>query len=162
MSLFQLGGCAAIRSHWPFQSQLPPAASTSSHVHRQAPSAISIERPNKEESGTERTAATRKAPATASIPPAKTPPAGTTNVTLEDNDADHLRAQALLDNADTRLAKIDRSKLTGENATAYDQASELAKAARDAMVQHDYLAASGLARKAALVTAQVAARTSSR
>jgi hypothetical protein len=151
---------------WPFQSQLPPAALTPTHVHRQAPPATTDERPKKEENETEQPTASRKAPAPASVPvqtPAASAPATSapaTYVTLDDNDADHLQAQALLNDADTRLARIDRSKLTGDNVTAYDQASDLAKAARKAMVEHDYLAASGLARKAELVTAQVASRTS--
>lgn len=86
----------------------------------------------------------------------------TTSVTLVDNDADHVRAQALVDDADARLARIDRSKLTGESATAYNQATNLASAARQAMTQQDYLAASGLARKATLLTEQLASRTPSR
>jgi hypothetical protein len=114
------------------------------------------EQPAKEEKGTERAGAVQKEPATARVP-TQTPsaPAGTTNVTLEDNDGDHLRAQSLLDDADSRIAKIDRSKLTGESAATYNQASNLASAARKAMEQHDYLAASGLARKATLLTAQL-------
>ncbi len=162
MLSLQLGGCATIRSHWPYANQLPPAP-TSSHAHRQAPPATAGEQPTKEEQGTDRAGAVRKEPATASVP-AQTPPApaGATNVTLEDNDADHFRAQALLDDADTRLAHIDRSKLTGENTATYSQASDLANAARKAMVRRDYLAASGLARKSALLTAQLASRTSSR
>jgi hypothetical protein len=164
MLSFELGGCASMQSHWPFESQLPPTtAATSNHVHRQTPSATASERLKKEESDTGRTTASRKAPATASVPTqSPNAPTQATYVTLEDNDADHFQAQALVDNADTRLAQIDRSKLTAENAAAYDQASDLAKAARKAMVQHDYLAASGLARKASLVTAQVESRTPSR
>jgi hypothetical protein len=105
----------------------------------------------------------RKEPATASAPAQAPPqPSRTVNVTLEDNDANHLRAQALIDDADARLARIDRSKLTGESATAYNQASDLANAARQAMTQQDYLAASGLARKATLLTEQVASRVQSR
>jgi hypothetical protein len=165
MLSLQIGGCASIQSHWPFKSQLPPTtAATSNFVYRQTPPpATASERPKKVEHETARTTAPQKAPATASVPTRPpNPPTQATYVTLEDNDADHLQAQALLDDADSRLAQIDRSKLTAENAAAYDQASDLAKAAHNAMVQHDYLAASGLARKATLVTAQVASRNSSR
>ena len=161
--LFQLGGCASLRSHWPFGNQLLPAASTSNRTHRPFPPATAGETPPKEEKETDRAGAVRKEPASASGPAQNPPaPAETTNVTLEDNDADQLRAHALLDGADTRLTHIDRSKLTGENANAYDQAIDLANAARKAMVQHDYLAASGLARKATLLTEQLASRTPSR
>jgi hypothetical protein len=82
-------------------------------------------------------------------------------VTLDDNDADRSRAQALLDDANARLAQINRSKLTSETSAAFGQANNLASAARKAMDQHDYLAASSLARKASVLTDQVAGRTSS-
>jgi hypothetical protein len=163
--LVELGGCTSMRSHWPFESELKPTrAVPSSHVSYEAPPATEVGRPKRTRSETGRTPTAREQPAPASVPAQSPPraPAGTTSVTLEDGDADHIQAQALLDDANSRLAQIDRSKLTGENATAYDQASDLANAARKAMDQHDYLAASGLARKAALVTAQVAPRTSSR
>jgi hypothetical protein len=157
MLSLQLGGCVSSRSQRPFERPLRPVAVTS-HAHHPAPSAIASQRPKKEQNATGQTTS-RKVPATASVPgPSPTAPA--TYVTLEDDDADHFQAQALLKDANTRLAHIDRSKLTGENAAAYKQATDLASAARKAMVQHDYLAASGLARKAALVTAQVASRTS--
>lgn len=156
--LLQLGGCASIRSHWPLGNQSLPVAPTYTH-HRQASPAAEGEQPAKEEKGTVRAGAVQKEPAPAGVP-TQTPsaPAGTTNVTLEDNDGDHLRAQSLLDDADSRLAHIDRSKLTGDNATTYHQASVLASAARKAMEQRDYLAASGLARKATLLTVQLTAR----
>jgi hypothetical protein len=158
--LFQLGGCTLVRGHWPFERELPQAPPTANRAHRQLPPSTVGETPSKEEKETPRAGAIRKEPTTVGAP-VQTPPAawGTTNVTLEDNDADHLRAQSLLNDAAARLAHIDRSKLSGENATAYDQASNLTNAARKAMVQQDYLAASGLARKAATLTAQLASRT---
>jgi hypothetical protein len=154
--LLQLGGCASIRSHWPLGNQSLPVTPTYNH-HR--PASPAAEQPANEEKGTNQADAVRKESATVSVPK-QTPPAeaGTTNVTLEDNDGDHLRAQSLLDDADSRLAHIDRSKLTGDNATTYHQASVLASAARKAMEQRDYLAASGLARKATLLTLQLTAR----
>jgi len=171
MLLLHIGGCASIEGHWPWSKPLPlspvPAAKITP-LESMPPTAI--EQPAERRRRSHRTRSKAKA-ATVSVP-AETQPAATgianvapataNSVTLEDNDADHSRAQALCDDADARLAQIDRSKLTGENATAYDQASDLANAAHKAMTQHDYLAASGLARKAALVTAQVASRTSSR
>jgi hypothetical protein len=140
-------------------NQLPPEAPISNH-HRQASPETVGEQPAKEEKETDRAGAVRKEPATAGVPGQTPPaPAGATNVTLEDNDGDHLRAQSLLDDADSRLAHIDRTKLTGDKATTYHQASVLASAARKAMDQHDYLAASGLARKATLLTAQLTSRS---
>jgi hypothetical protein len=162
--LMQLGGCASARSRWPFQSEPQPAAPPANHVRRQAvPTTASTDQPKREGNGSERPAPPRKEPSIANVP-AQTPPASvkTTSVTLVDNDADHVRAQALVDDADARLARIDRSKLTGESATAYNQATNLASAARQAMTQQDYLAASGLARKATLLTEQLASRTPSR
>jgi hypothetical protein len=94
-------------------------------------------------------------------PPAGVAPTGTTNVTLEDNDADREQARTLVDGANARLAQIDRSKLTGEASAAFRQASDLASAAGKAMEQRDYLAASGLARKASMLSDQVAGRISS-
>jgi hypothetical protein len=72
----------------------------------------------------------------------------TTDVTLGDSDGYRSSAQALLDQADANLAQINRSKLTGDTSAQFEQASGLADAAHKAMEQGDYLAASGLARKA--------------
>jgi hypothetical protein len=163
--VLEVGGCASIRRHSPYESRLPSAAGAkSNHVYREAAPETAVERPKK--SATGRTTAVRQQPAAGRQQPAATQsppaPAEVTTVTTEDNDADHVQAQSLIDDANTRLAQIDRSKLTGENVTAYDEANNLANAARKAMVQHDYLAATGLARKAVLVTAQVASHTPSR
>lgn len=161
--LLQLGGCAAFQSRWPFGSHRPPAERSSVRAHRQSPASAVSEQPAKEERETNRAGTVRKEPAVAGEPaPSASAPVSTTDVTLEDNDGDHLRAQALVNDAAARLARIDRSKLTGERATAYNEASDLANAARQAMMQQDYLAASGLARKATLLTEQLASRTSSR
>ena len=157
----QLGGCAVIGRHWPYRTVLPPA-SASNHAHHPASSATAREKPPAAQAhGTDQSDTSGKATATGAGP-AQSAPGGTTIVTLDDNDADRYRAQALIDDASTRLARIDRSKLKGEDHTAYNQASGLADAARKAMQQRDYLAASGLARKASVLTAQLAARTSSR
>ena len=160
--LLQIGGCTSVQSHWPFGHEMPPVAHPLNHAHRQLPPAAVNEETSEEPEGSHHNQV-RKEPATVSAPPQASPaPGKTTNVTLEDNDADHLRAQALVKDAAARLARIDRSKLTADGATAYNQASELANAARQAMAQQDYLAASGLARKATLLTEQLASRSSSR
>src|SRR5579863_6344032 len=108
--LFQLGGCSSIESHWPFANHPLPPAAPPIHAHRQAaPPTAAVSRAREEEENDRRTGAVRKQPASASAP-AQSPavPAGPTNVTLEDNDADLLQAQALLDDADRRLAHVDR------------------------------------------------------
>jgi hypothetical protein len=153
-----------MRSHWPFQSKSPQAAAPASA--RSTPSTEQSEnqkdRPKRANKKPARAVvSTQPATAPAVTPPAAAVPTGKTNVTLDDNDADRSRAQALLDDANARLAQINRSKLTLETSAALGQANDLANAARKAMDQHDYLAASSLARKASVLTDQVAGRTSS-
>src|SRR5579859_177954 len=89
MLLMQTGGCASVRSRWSFGTQLPAAVHTSNHPHRQSPPTTAGEEPAKEDRDTNHASALREEPATASVP------AKTTNVTLEDSDADHMRARAL-------------------------------------------------------------------
>jgi hypothetical protein len=66
-----------------------------------------------------------------------------------------------VDQAAARLAHIDRSKLPGDASAAFQQACDLASAARKAMDRGDYLAASSLARKASTLADQVASRVPS-
>ncbi|HTY53564.1 MAG TPA: hypothetical protein VMB26_00105 [Candidatus Binataceae bacterium] len=73
------------------------------------------------------------------------------SVTLADDDAQKSRTEKLLTDSDTRLAKIDRSQLTADGASTYDQAQQLTMAARQALGNHDYVLASGLAEKASLL-----------
>ena len=84
-----------------------------------------------------------------------------TTITLVDDDAGEKQARALVGDAEARLTRINQAKLTGEDARAYNQASDLASAARKAMGQRDYLAASGLARKSALLSEQLSAHAPS-
>jgi hypothetical protein len=164
---FLVGGCSTFWHHEPSETRLPqvsappaPRASRGTATPRKSKTRV---RGN----GKDRSGLASKTPPAASVPespaspPAATPPVGTTNVTLEDKDADRARARALVDAANARLAQIDRSKLTGETSAAFRQASDLAGAASRAMDQRDYLAASGLARKASMLTDQVAGRISS-
>jgi hypothetical protein len=90
----------------------------------------------------------------ASVPattPANATPAAVTSVTLADDDAQKSRTEKLLNDSDTRLAKIDRSRLTADGASTYDQAQQLTLAARRALGDRDYALASGLAEKASLL-----------
>jgi hypothetical protein len=175
----ELSGCAFFQSHWPFQTGqtgqnsqtgpttlLPVAIPTP--TAQAIPSTIfggkkSKRKKRHQKTATNQPAANGETPTGASVPvqPATSVP-GTANVTMEANDADSSQAQALLDDADARLGKINRSKLTAETSTAFQQASDLAHAAHKATDQGDYLAASSLARKASTLAEQVTARLSSR
>jgi len=166
MLSFQLGGCAAIVSYWPWSKPPPPrpAAVVSKPPPDVIPPTTVVEEPATPKK-THRAHAKKPATATASAPAQTQPqptPEGPTTVTLEDHDADRRQAQVLLDDADSELAHVDRSKLSGEDTAAFNQATDLTTAARKAMVRNDYLAASGLARKAVTLAAQLASRDPSR
>src|SRR5207253_2348438 len=88
----------------------------------------------------------RSAPA-ALASPAQAPPAVATNPT--DVLAGHA-AQAEKD-LDAKLVAVDSRSFTPEQAALYIQASELARASRNAMGKHDYTAALNLSAKAAQV-----------
>jgi len=64
------------------------------------------------------------------------------------------------DDTDARLAKVDRAHLSGEDAPNYRQAAEFARSAHSALAQRDYLAASGLAKKASVLTNTIAVKGS--
>lgn len=165
-----IGGCSIMRHHGSSEAPLPQASAPSPAASHPAP--ISRKSKTKAGSRTDRSGVASKTPPPAAVPespvgppvtpvPAGQAPVGTTTVTLDDNDANRERAQALVGDANARLAQIDRSKLTGEASATFRQASDLASAAGKAMEQRDYLAASGLARKASMLTDQVANRISS-
>jgi len=128
--------------YWPLQAPLrtrparTPAASTA--AREMPPTAIKYR------------AARRKSAA---------PAAAATTVSLDDDDSNRLRAQSLLDETGTKLTSINRSRLTPENAAAYDQAQGLVNAGRNAMREQDYLAAAGLAEKASVISRQLATRS---
>lgn len=86
----------------------------------------------------------------------------TTTVTLADEEAIKSRAERVLNESDTRLAKIDRSRLSAENASTYQQAAGLADAARKALERRDYVAASALADKAFVLAHAIVSKTRSR
>jgi hypothetical protein len=67
------------------------------------------------------------------------------------------RAQHLLDETEAKLAKIDRSSLSADSATTYDQANSFLQAGRRAASETDYVAATGLAEKAAVLAAKLVA-----
>jgi hypothetical protein len=165
-----IGGCSTIWHHGSSEAPLPQTSATPTASHPTPTARKSRTRVPGSRTGHSAVASKTQSPAgvpesavslPVTTPPAGVAPTGTTNVTLEDNDADREQARTLVDGANARLAHIDRSKLTGEASAAFRQASDLASAAGKAMEQHDYLAASGLARKASMLSDQVAGRISS-
>jgi len=168
--IFLIGGCSAIWHPGSSQAQLPQASATPAASHS-TPTAhkskTKVPGSRTDRSGVaSKTQPPAGVPESAVTPPVTSAPDGvtparTTSVTLQDNDADRERARTLVHDANARLAQIDHSKLTGETSAAFRQASDLASAANKAMEQRDYLAASGLARKASMLSDQVAGRISS-
>jgi hypothetical protein len=155
-----LGGCTSIRSSWPFFGAGSHPAATPV-VHRQLPPTVGAQSPTKQGRPSERSKSVVRS-STEPIPSAQISATGKpTTVTLVDDDAGEQQARILVGDAETRLTRINQAKLTGEDARAYNQASDLASAARKAMVQRDYLAASGLARKSALLSEQLVTHATS-
>jgi hypothetical protein len=75
-------------------------------------------------------------------------------VTLENGNAE-AEVQRRLDQVTLKLAQINRAELSESGASTYQQAKELISAAQHAMTDHDYVAASSLAEKAAALTSQL-------
>jgi hypothetical protein len=76
-------------------------------------------------------------------------------VTLENSEDAKGNAQRLLEQASIKLARVNRAELAETTVSAYQQANELINAARRAMAEQDYLAASSLAEKASALTSQL-------
>ncbi|MGC1679719.1 MAG: hypothetical protein WA740_19475 [Candidatus Binataceae bacterium] len=72
-------------------------------------------------------------------------------------DSEGAKAKASQVMADTaaRLGTVEYEKLSAADATQYQQATSFMASARDAMRQHDYPAAKGLAQKAAALTERI-------
>ena len=84
-------------------------------------------------------------------PPSPTP-AGPARVSIGDDSADQSHVGQLLAEARANLAKAEPDAMTGDDAAAYHQAKSLLAAAEKARTQGDYLAAAGLAQKAAVLS----------
>jgi hypothetical protein len=156
-----LAGCATMATYWPLQSPLgtvpaptPARPETTPTATQETPHSPSRNRTARRKPAT----AVATAPGAAAPAAASAPAAGETTVSLGDDDGNRLRAQSLLDETGAKLTSINRSQLTPEDAAAYDQASGLVDAARNAMRQQDYLAAAGLAEKASVISRQLATR----
>jgi len=85
-------------------------------------------------------------------------PAPAPSVTLENSDDAKANARRLLDQATVTLAHFNRAELPASTVSTYEQASELINAARRALADQDYLAASGLAEKASALISQLPPR----
>jgi hypothetical protein len=113
-----------------------------------------------ESSGGNGEAKTPVSEASPSPPTGPGSPAGAT-VTIGSDENDRTEAERLLNDTDARLARVDRARLSGEDASNYRQAAEFARSAHSALAQRDYLAASSLAKKASVLTNTIAVRGSS-
>jgi hypothetical protein len=82
------------------------------------------------------------------------PPAPAPVITLENGDAKS-DVQRLVDQVTLKLAHINRADLPENAASTYQQANELITAAKRAMADQDYVAASSLAEKASALTSQL-------
>src|SRR5579872_6068700 len=87
--------------------------------------------------GRTHTADEPESPDSTTAPPTSAVP----TITLDNDQAARLRAQGLLDSANSKLGKVDRSKLSGDDAATYTQATGFADAAQHALGEHDYDAA---------------------
>ncbi len=160
------GGCSGPNGNWYIPSfmrppQPPPA-------HRYQPSVgneignnsapVETERPKhaartrRAPAHGEEAAAPEPAPAAPALQPAPAIPAPT--ITLADAPSKE-HTQRMLDEAGAKLARINRSSLGADSATTYDQANNFLQAGRRAQDENDYVAASGFARKAALLAAKL-------
>ncbi len=87
-------------------------------------------------------------------------PTPTTNSSNSgDQDSTLRNAKQALDHATDRLAKIDRSKLLGQDDSDYKVVAGMIKSAQQAMAEKDFLRAQSLAEKAEVLAQQLANRT---
>jgi hypothetical protein len=143
-------GCAYLTNHWPHQLNSAPAP-RQYRPHRIA---------THESSGANGEMTPPVSEASPSPPTAPGSPAGpgAQTVTIGSDENDRTEAERLLNDTDARLAKVDRSHLSGEDASNYRQAAEFARSAHNALEQRDYLAASSLAKKAYVLTNTIAVK----
>ncbi len=142
-------GCAYLINHWPHELNFAPA-----------PRQYRPHRTVTHESSGGNGETTPGSEASPSPPTAPGSPAGAT-VTIGSDENDRTEAVRLLNDTDARLARVDRARLSGEDASNYRQAAEFARSAHSALAQRDYLAASSLAKKASVLTNTIAVKGSS-
>lgn len=162
-----LGGCVGPGGAWQFPQFMTPPSRPASQAHYYAPSprpspppseSRAVSGSSEHESAASRPSAPASAdaapPAAVAAPPAEAAPQPT--VTLAGGGDSRDRALHLLDDAGARLARIDRSKLSGDSAATYDQANGFLSAGRKAAIDQDYVAATGYAEKASVLANKLA------
>jgi hypothetical protein len=157
--MLTLWGCGAVSNYFEPKPQVTPPASQSSPALIPSPTPTpeaaaspAEESPRQKSRGHSSHQATGESPG--SLP---TPNGAAPTVTLDNDQAARQRAQGLLDSANSKLGKIDRAKLSRDDAATYQQATGFADAAQQAIGEHDYVGATGLAEKASLLADKVAA-----
>lgn len=145
-------GCAYLINHWPHQLNFAPAP-------RQYRSHRTVTHESPEANGETTTPVSEASPPTAPGSPAG-PGDVKPTVTIGSDENDRTEAVKLLNDTDARLARVDRTHLSGEDASNYRQAAEFARSAHNAIAQHDYLAASSLAKKASVLTGTISVKGS--
>ncbi len=158
-----LWGCAAVSNYFEPKPEAAPTSSQSS------PSAVPSATPTPEATASPAAESTRRkshghTPAhTATGESAEsvvTPNGSAPTITLDNDQAARQRAQGLLESANSKLGKVNRAKLSRDDAPTYEQAIGFADAAQHAIGEHDYVAATGLAEKASLLADKVATAAS--
>ncbi len=140
-------GCSYLSNHWPHELNFA-AAPRQHRPHHMV---------THESSGAN---GEMTPPVSEASPSAPGSPAGAT-VTIGSDENDRTEAERLLNDTDARLARVDRARLSREDASNYRQAAEFARSAHSALAQRDYLAASSLAKKASVLTNTIAIKGSS-
>ena len=144
-------GCAYRINHWPHQLNPAPASRQYRPHHT-----VTRESPGANGETTPVSEASPSPPTAPGSPPGSREAKPT--VTIGSDENDRTEAERLLNDTDARLAKVDRAHLSGEDASNYRQAAELARSAHNALEQRDYLAASSLAKKAYVLTNSIAVK----
>jgi hypothetical protein len=145
-------GCAYLINHWPHELNFASAP-------RQHRSHRTVTHESLEATGETTPPVSEASPPTAPGSPAG-PGEVKPTVTIGSDENDRTEAERLLNDTDARLARVDRAHLSGEDASNYRQAADFSRSAHNAIAQHDYLAASSLARKAYVLTGTIAVKGS--
>jgi len=153
-------GCEALSNSFgatpeatPASHASPSPSPTETATPEPTASPLAEENSTRKHHGRTHTAGEPESPDSATATPSGPAP----TITLDNDQAARLRAQGLLDSANSKLGKVDRSKLSGDDVATYAQASGFADAAQHALGEHDYVAATGFAEKASLLADKVAA-----
>lgn len=158
-----LAGCFGPGGSWQIPSFMRPLSPSAPQLRTYPPSAGGEINNSTPASQNERTVEHRHArqpppaekPASAVAPAPPAVPIPKPTVTLADGPSKD-RAQRLLDDTGAKLAKINRSSLSSDSATTYDQANNFLQDGRGAATEGDYVAAEGFAEKAAVLAAKLA------